>query len=104
MNPILRLGFPVVCLCRASEHITPDPLSDEEALYSSGPTILHLFHNLSSDSEPDNSDSEDSDSYGYSVLAVPETIPVPYKLCSRKTTTNSRYLQVKLSPWWLALT
>ncbi|KAJ9068807.1 hypothetical protein DSO57_1024996 [Entomophthora muscae] len=31
-----------------------------------------------------------TNSYGYSVLAVPETIPVPYKLCSGKTTTTSR--------------
>lgn len=68
----------------------PDPPSDEEAPSSSGLTILHLFHNLSSDSEPEDSNSEDSDSYGYSVLAVLETIPVPYKLFSGKATTTSR--------------
>ncbi|KAJ9084391.1 hypothetical protein DSO57_1025021 [Entomophthora muscae] len=55
---------------------SPDPPSDEEAPFSSGPTILHLFHNLFSDLDPEDSDSEDSDSYGYSILAVLETISV----------------------------
>ncbi|KAJ9075808.1 hypothetical protein DSO57_1032095 [Entomophthora muscae] len=54
----------------------PDPPSDEEDPSSSGPTILHLFHDISSDSKPEDSDSKDSDSYGYSVLAVLETIVI----------------------------
>ncbi|KAJ9072111.1 hypothetical protein DSO57_1030502 [Entomophthora muscae] len=40
----------------------------------------------------DNSDVEDPDAYGYSVLAVHETITVPYKLHSGKTTTTAKPL------------
>ncbi|KAJ9074444.1 hypothetical protein DSO57_1006405 [Entomophthora muscae] len=68
----------------------PDSPFDKEAPLSSGITILHLFHNLSSDSKPEDFDCEESDSYGYSVLAVLETVSVPYKLCSGKTTTTSQ--------------
>ncbi|KAJ9054486.1 hypothetical protein DSO57_1013976 [Entomophthora muscae] len=46
-----------------------------------------LFHNISDNSEMDNSDIEDPDAYGYSVLAVPETIAVPYKLRYGKNPT-----------------
>ncbi|KAJ9089864.1 hypothetical protein DSO57_1008545 [Entomophthora muscae] len=67
----------------------PDPLSDKESPPLSGPTILHLFHDLSSNSEPEDSDYNESYSYGYSVLAVPKTVSVPYKLCSGKTTTTA---------------
>ncbi|KAJ9076077.1 hypothetical protein DSO57_1029657 [Entomophthora muscae] len=38
------------------------------------------------------SDVEDPNNYGYSVLAVPETIMVLYKLCSRKSTTTAKLL------------
>ncbi|KAJ9075629.1 hypothetical protein DSO57_1034059 [Entomophthora muscae] len=67
----------------------PDPPSDKESSPLSGPTILHLFHDLSRNSEPKDSDCNESDSYGYSVLAVPETVLVPYKLCYEKTATTS---------------
>ncbi|KAJ9072993.1 hypothetical protein DSO57_1021354 [Entomophthora muscae] len=66
----------------SADQSPPDPPSDKEFPTLAGPTILHLFHNLSSNSEPENSDYNDSDSYDYSVLAVPETVSVPYKLCS----------------------
>ncbi|KAJ9068796.1 hypothetical protein DSO57_1025077 [Entomophthora muscae] len=67
----------------------PDPPSDKESSPSAGPNILHLFQNLSSDSEPEDSDCNESYGYGYSVLAVLETVSVPYKLCSGKTTTTT---------------
>ncbi|KAJ9054992.1 hypothetical protein DSO57_1008878 [Entomophthora muscae] len=40
----------------------------------------------------DNSDMEDPNAYGYSVLAIPKTIAVPYKLCSGKTTMTAKPL------------
>ncbi|KAJ9075763.1 hypothetical protein DSO57_1032620 [Entomophthora muscae] len=50
------------------------------------------FYNISDDSDMDDSDSDDADAYGYSVLAVPETITVPYKLRSGKDTTTTKPL------------
>ncbi|KAJ9050996.1 hypothetical protein DSO57_1008817 [Entomophthora muscae] len=53
------------------------------------PPIL-LVHEISDSSDIEESDAEDPNAYGYSVFAVPETLPVPYKLCSGKTTTTSK--------------
>ncbi|KAJ9089607.1 hypothetical protein DSO57_1011206 [Entomophthora muscae] len=52
------------------------------------PLFFTLFHNISSNYEPEDSDYNETDTYGYSVLAVPKTVSVPYKLCSWKTTTK----------------
>ncbi|KAJ9071815.1 hypothetical protein DSO57_1033320 [Entomophthora muscae] len=51
-----------------------------------------LFHNISDDSDMEDSDAEDPDAYGYSVLAVPETIAVSYKLCSWKAIMTAKSL------------
>ncbi|KAJ9089422.1 hypothetical protein DSO57_1013173 [Entomophthora muscae] len=67
----------------------PDCSSDKELPPLYGLTITHLFHDLLSDYEPKDSEYNDSDSYGYSVLAVPETVSVLYKLCSGKTSTTT---------------
>ena len=52
------------------------------------PPILLLFHNISDNSDLDESNVEDYDTCGSSVLAVPETIEVPYKLRSAKTSST----------------
>ncbi|KAJ9074611.1 hypothetical protein DSO57_1004413 [Entomophthora muscae] len=48
----------------------PDPPSDKESPPLAVPTFLHLFHNLSSDFEPEDSDCDESDSYGGSSAHV----------------------------------
>lgn len=50
------------------------------------PLIIHLFHEVSDKSEGIKSELEDPVAYDYSMLAISETITVPYKLCSGKTT------------------
>ncbi|KAJ9053114.1 hypothetical protein DSO57_1027457 [Entomophthora muscae] len=72
---------------------TPHPsIDDSEPSDNEAPLILLLLHNISNDSDMDNSDMEDPNAYGYSVLAVSETITVPYKLRSGKTTTTTKTL------------
>ncbi|KAJ9068245.1 hypothetical protein DSO57_1030599 [Entomophthora muscae] len=43
-------------------------------------------------SDMDDSDVDDPDAYGYSILAFLKTIVVPYKLRSGKTTTTAKPL------------
>ena len=71
---------------------TPPPATDSEPADDEAPSILLLFHDIFDDSDVDESDVEDPDAYRYSVLAVPETIAVPYKLQSGKTTTTTKPL------------
>ncbi|KAJ9076966.1 hypothetical protein DSO57_1021153 [Entomophthora muscae] len=49
-------------------------------------------HGTSDTKAPPHSDVDDPDAYGYSVLAVPETIAVPYKLSSGKTKMTAKPL------------
>ncbi|KAJ9087488.1 hypothetical protein DSO57_1032883 [Entomophthora muscae] len=67
-------------------------MAASEPADNEAPPILLLFHNISDDSDLDDSDIDNTDAYGYSVLAVPKTITVPYKLHSGKTTTTTKPL------------
>ncbi|KAJ9086200.1 hypothetical protein DSO57_1006711 [Entomophthora muscae] len=62
-------------------------MAESKPADNEAPPIFLPFHNIS-----DDSDIEDTDAYGYSVLAVPKTITVPYKLRSEKTTTTTKPL------------
>ena len=64
---------------------------------SSTPPILHLFYDLSSDDKSEESEDKDSKGHGYSVMAVPETVTVPYKLRSGKPVSPGLFL----IPLWL---
>ncbi|KAJ9052314.1 hypothetical protein DSO57_1035452 [Entomophthora muscae] len=67
-------------------------MAESEPADNEAPPILLLFHNISDDSDLDDSDVDNADAYGYSVLAVPKTITVPYKLRSGNTTTTAKPL------------
>ncbi|KAJ9088174.1 hypothetical protein DSO57_1025726 [Entomophthora muscae] len=67
-------------------------IADSEPADSEPPPILLLFHDISDDSDMDDSDTDNFNAYLYSVLAVPKTIAVPYKLQYRKTTTTTKPL------------
>ncbi|KAJ9061623.1 hypothetical protein DSO57_1018786 [Entomophthora muscae] len=68
----------------------PPSIADSEPADNEAPPILLLFHNISDDSDLDDSYTDNADAYGYSVLVVPETNTVPYKLRSGKTITTAK--------------
>ncbi|KAJ9087531.1 hypothetical protein DSO57_1032366 [Entomophthora muscae] len=70
--------------------LSPPSNSTDEVSDSQVPPIFLLFQNILDSSSMKDSDTEDSNAYGYFVLAVPKTIPVPYKLCSGKTITMTK--------------
>ncbi|KAJ9076928.1 hypothetical protein DSO57_1021651 [Entomophthora muscae] len=78
-------------------------MAESEPADNEDPPILLLFHNISDGSDLDDSDINNTDAYGYSVLAVPKTIAVPYKLHSGKTTTTAKPLPLKFCGPHLAL-
>ncbi|KAJ9084918.1 hypothetical protein DSO57_1019250 [Entomophthora muscae] len=52
-------------------------IADSEHSDTQAPPILLFFHEISDDSDMDGPDTKDSNTYKYSVLAVPKTIAVP---------------------------
>ncbi|KAJ9064561.1 hypothetical protein DSO57_1029275 [Entomophthora muscae] len=78
-------------------------MTESEPTDTEAPPILILFHDISDNSDLDDSDIEDPDVYGYSVLAVPKTIAVPYKIHSGKITAATKPLpeakEVVLRPY-----
>ncbi|KAJ9058792.1 hypothetical protein DSO57_1008602 [Entomophthora muscae] len=68
--------------------LSSPPTTSDAASSPAVPSILHLFYNLTSDSESENSEDNELSRHEYKVLEVPETISVPYKLRSWKTSTT----------------
>ena len=70
--------------------LTTEPPTATPPSLLKAPPILQLFPDLSSDKELDESE-EDPGGHGYLVLAVPESVTVPYNLSIKKNHHPSPY-------------